>query len=75
MIKALKDSITHVYLKKTLYFDEIALEVHAMMRSSQCIVKSGIIDKNTKIIFRTSCSKLTVGIELSIETFQLNDRK
>lgn len=46
-----------------------------MMRSNQSIVKSGIIDKNTKIIFRTSCSKLTVGIELSIETFQLNDKK
>lgn len=45
-----------------------------MMKTSQIIVKSGIIDKNTKIIFRTSCSKLTVGVELSTETFQLNEK-
>ena len=46
-----------------------------MMRNNQTIAKSGIIDKNTKIIFRSNCCKLTIGIEFSIETFQLNEKK
>jgi hypothetical protein len=66
VLKSLKESVTHVFLKKALYFDEISLEVMGMMRSNQTIVKTGIIDKSTKIVFRTSCSKLTVGVELSI---------
>jgi len=45
------------------------------MRNNQTMVKTGIIDKNTKLIFRTNCSKLTVGIELSTETFELNENK
>ena len=73
--KALKESLTHVFLKKSLYFDEIGLEVISMIRPNQAIVKNGIIDKQTKVIFRTGCSKLTVGVEVSVETFQLNERK
>ena len=46
-----------------------------MMKSNTTIVKSGIIDKNTKMIFRTNCSKLTIGIEISVESFHLNEKK
>jgi hypothetical protein len=61
--------VTHAYLKKTIYFDEIGLEVIAMLKNNQNVAKSGLIDKNTKLIFRTNCSKLSIAIELSIETF------
>ena len=73
--KSLKESQTHVFLKKSLQFDEIGLEVMSMIRPNQAITKSGIIDKHTKVIFRTSCSKLTVGIEIAVESFQLNEKK
>jgi hypothetical protein len=74
-MKAFKESNTHVYLRKTLYFDEIAIEVSSLMRNNQTVVKSGVIDKNTKIIFRSNCCKVTIGIEIAIETFELNENK
>ena len=33
-----------------------------MMRNNLTIIKHGIIDKNTKLVFRTNCSKVTIGI-------------
>ena len=45
------------------------------MRNNQSVAKTGVIDKNTKIIFRSNCCKLTVGIELSVQTFKLNQNK
>ena len=42
---------------------------------NQTVVKSGVIDKNTKIIFRSNCCKVTIGIEIAIETFELNENK
>lgn len=45
------------------------------MRNNQTVAKFGIIDKNTKVIFRSNCCKLTIGIQLAVQTFQLNEDK
>lgn len=39
------------------------------MHNDKEIRKTGIIDKNTKIIFRSGCAKYTILVELSQEMF------
>lgn len=46
-----------------------------MMRSNSEIVKTGFITKNTKLIFRSACSKTAILVELSKETFELNSNR
>ena len=74
-MKRLRETVTHVYLRKVLHFDMVSLEVSAMLRNNQTVVKSGLIDKNTQIIFRTNCSKMSICVELASETFQLDENK
>ena len=75
VLKVLHEKITHVYSRKFLYFDEIKLEVTTLMKNNSEVVKSGLIDNNTKIIFRSACAKSTILIEIAKETFELNSSR
>lgn len=45
------------------------------MHNNEEIRRTGIITKNTKIIFRSGCSKYTILVEISKEMFELNEDK
>ncbi len=46
-----------------------------MLKSNQEILKTGFITKNTKLIFRSGCSKTAILVELSKEAFDLNSNR
>lgn len=61
-----------MYTRKVLYFDKMKLEVGNIMYSTHEIAKSGMINKDSKIVFRSACSKYTILVEISKEMFDLN---
>jgi hypothetical protein len=65
VLKNLGDKRVHVYNRKTLYFDQLQLEFTNLMHNNEEVRKTGIITKNTKIIFRSGCAKYTILVEIS----------
>lgn len=65
VLKKLGEKRVHVYNRKTLYFDQLKLEFTNLMQNNEEIRKTGIITKNTKIIFRSGCAKYTILVEIS----------
>lgn len=46
-----------------------------MLLNNETVRRTGIIGKNTKLVFRSNCAKSTILVEIAVETFQLNEQK
>lgn len=75
IMQHIKDNPIHVYNRKVTNFHELKLHFTNMINKKGEIAKSGMVDKKTKLIYRTTCSKYSILFEICEEMFELNEQR